>query len=131
MNPQNKMLLKIWSGVVVVFVLGCVTGAAIDGLYRSSVEKDQQALSIRETNQYFETLKREVNLTPEQVEKMGAILDQMRNNYKSVCAEVKPRYYSVREDARIKMRALLTPEQQQNFDKIVTQDDCKCPETPK
>jgi hypothetical protein len=131
MNPQNKMLLKIWGGVVVVFVLGCVTGAAIDGLYRSGLEKDSHALSIRETNQYFETLKREVNLTSEQVEKMGAILDQMRNNYKSVCAEVKPRYYSVREDARIKMRALLTPEQQQNFDKIVTQDDCKCPETPK
>jgi uncharacterized membrane-anchored protein YhcB (DUF1043 family) len=131
MNPQNKMLLKIWSGVVVVFILGCVTGAAIDGLYRSNLEKDQQALSIRETNQYFETLKREVNLTPEQVEKMSAILDQMRNNYKSVCAEVKPRYYSVREDARIKMRALLTHEQQQSFDKIVTQDDCKCPETPK
>ena len=27
--------------------------------------------------------------------------------------------------------AKLTPEQQQNFDKIVTQDDCKCPDTPK
>ena len=131
MNPQQKMLVKIWSAVIVVFILGCVTGAAVSGLYMSSASKDQQALSIRETNQYFETLKREVNLTNEQVEKMSAILDQMRNNYKSVCAEVKPRYYTVREEARIKMRALLTPEQQQSFDKIVTQDDCRCPETPK
>jgi uncharacterized membrane-anchored protein YhcB (DUF1043 family) len=131
MDSQNKMLVKIWSAVIVVFILGCVTGAAVSGLYLSSAEKNQQAISIRETNQYFETLKSQVNLTPEQVEKMAAILDQMRNNYKSVCAEVKPRYYTVREDARIKMRALLTPEQQQSFDKIVTQDDCKCPETPK
>lgn len=130
MDSQNKMLLKIWGAVIVVFILGCVTGAAISGLYMAPADSPQ-ALSIRETNQYFETLKSEVNLTSEQVEKMSAILDQMRNNYKSVCAEVKPRYYTVREDARIKMRALLTAEQQQRFDKIVTQDDCKCPETPK
>jgi hypothetical protein len=131
MNPQSKMLVKIWSAVLVVFILGCVTGAAISGLYLSPASKDPQAISMRETSQYFETLKREVNLTPQQVEKMSAILDQMRNNYKSVCAEVKPRYYNVREEARIRMRELLTPEQQQSFDKIVTQDDCKCPETPK
>jgi hypothetical protein len=131
MNPQSKMLVKIWSAVLVVFILGCVTGAAISGLYLSPAGKDPQAISMRETSQYFETLKREVNLTSEQVEKMSAILDQMRNNYKSVCAEVKPRYYTVREEARIRMRELLTPEQQQSFDKIVTQDDCKCPETPK
>jgi hypothetical protein len=130
MDSQNKMLLKIWGAVIVVFILGCVTGAAISGLYMAPADSPQ-ALSIRETNQYFETLKSEVNLSAEQVEKMSAILDQMRNNYKSVCAEVKPRYYTVREDARIKMRALLTAEQQQRFDKIVTQDDCKCPETPK
>jgi hypothetical protein len=131
MNPQQKMLVKIWSAVIVVFILGCVTGAALSGLYLSAAEKEQQAVSMRETTQYFETLKREVNLTSEQVDQMSAILDQMRNNYKSVCAEVKPRYYTVREEARIKMRALLTSEQQQRFDKIVTQDDCKCPETPK
>lgn len=131
MNPQSKMLVKIWSAVLVVFILGCVTGAAISGLYLSPASKDSQAISMRETSQYFETLKREVNLSSEQVEKMSAILDQMRNNYKSVCAEVKPRYYNVREEARIRMRELLTPEQQQSFDKIVTQDDCKCPETPK
>lgn len=131
MNPQNKMLLKIWSAVLVVFVLGCVTGAAVSGLYFSPSGDDPQANSMRQTNEYFDTLKREVNLTSEQVEKMGSILDQMRNNYKSVCAEVRPRYYHVREEARIKMRELLTPDQQERFDTIVTQDDCKCPETPK
>jgi hypothetical protein len=131
MNSQNKMLVKIWSAVIVVFILGCVTGAAVSGLYFSPSGNDQQAISMRETGEYFDRLKREVNLTPQQVEKMSSILDQMRNDYKSVCADVRPRYYHVRESARIKMRELLAPEQQERFDAIVTQDDCKCPETPK
>jgi hypothetical protein len=132
MTPQNKMLIKLWSAVIVVFILGCITGAAVNSIYSSSAKDDKtNAVNVRDTNAYFEALKREVNLTPEQEQKMSVILDQMRNNYKSVCAEVKPRYYNVREEARIKMRELLTPAQQQNFDKIVTQDDCKCPEAPK
>lgn len=131
MNPQNKMLIKLWSAVIVVFILGCITGAAVNSIYSSSAKNDNTPVNVRDTAAYFETLKREVNLTPEQEQKMSVILDQMRNNYKSVCAEVKPRYYNVREEARIKMRELLTPAQQQNFDKIVTQDDCKCPDTPK
>src|SRR5687768_16906049 len=131
MDPQNKVLVKIWSAVIVVFVLGCVTGAAVSGLYFSPSGNDPETLSLRQTTEYFDTLKREVNLTPEQVERMSGILDQMRNNYKSVCAEVRPRYYHVREEARVKMRELLTPQQQERFDAIVTQDDCKCPETPK
>jgi hypothetical protein len=131
MDPQNKMLIKIWSAVIVVFVLGCVTGAAVSGLYFSPSGNDPEAIARRQTTEYFDTLKREVNLTSEQVDRMSGILDQMRNNYKSVCAEVRPRYYHVREEARVKMRELLTPQQQERFDAIVTQDDCKCPETPK
>jgi Spy/CpxP family protein refolding chaperone len=72
-----------------------------------------------------------VKLTPEQEGKMRAILDEMRGEYKAVCAEVRPRYYNVRESARLRMRQLLTSEQQKSFDTIVTQDDCSCPETPK
>ena len=131
MNPQRKMLLKIWSGVAVVFLLGCITGAAVNGLYLSGAGKDTKTISPRDTNEYFETLKREVKLTPQQEERMSAILDEMRNDYKSVCAEVRPRYYNVRESARLKMRQLLTPAQQERFDAIVTKDDCSCPETLK
>ena len=130
MNPQGKMLIKIWSGVAVVFLLGCITGAAINGLYTAN-SNSNKTISVRDTNEYFETLKREVKLTPQQEERMSLILEQMRNEYKSVCAEVRPRYYNVRESARLKMRELLTSEQQARFDTIVTQDDCRCPEPSK
>jgi hypothetical protein len=128
MNTQRKMLLKIWGAVIIVFILGCITGLAISGLYFT---KSAAPSSVHDTDAYFETLKREVKLTPEQEGKMRAILDEMRGEYKAVCAEVRPRYYNVRESARLRMRQLLTSEQQKSFDTIVTQDDCSCPETPK
>jgi Spy/CpxP family protein refolding chaperone len=132
MNEQMRASIKIWGAVFLVFVLGCITGGALSGLYMSrSSENDQKPVSMRDTSEYFETLKHEVNLTPEQETKMSAILDEMRNQYKSVCAEVRPRYFALREDARVRMRNLLSPEQQKKFDTIVTQDDCKCPEQPK
>jgi uncharacterized membrane protein len=130
MNAQRKMLIKIWSAVIIVFILGCITGAAVSGVYLSNTTTVAPTI-VHDTNEYFETLKREVKLTPEQEAKMSAILDEMRGEYKTVCAEVRPRYYNVRESARLKMRQLLTPEQQERFDTIVTKDDCSCPDQPK
>jgi Spy/CpxP family protein refolding chaperone len=132
MNERNRATMKIWGAVLLVFVLGCITGGAISGFYLSrSSDDSQQSISMRDKDEYFDTLRHEVNLTPEQETKMSAVLDEMRDKYKSVCAEVRPRYFALREDARLRMREVLSPEQQKKFDTIVTQDDCKCPEQKK
>jgi hypothetical protein len=89
------------------------------------------AVSIRDTEAYFETLKRELTLNDEQASAMRVILDRTRDDYKAVCADVRPRYDVVRERARGQMRALLSPEQQPRFDSIITSEDCRCPEPKK
>jgi hypothetical protein len=48
-----------------------------------------------------------------------------------VCADVRPRYDTLRERTRGQMRALLTADQQPRFDSIITQEDCRCPEQKK
>lgn len=134
MNPQKKMWLKTWLVLAVVFFLGCVTGASLDGIYRLRAGADRQAVmapSIRDTDAYFDTLKRELDLNSEQEASMRTVLDRTRDEYKAVCADVRPRYDVVRVRAREQMRALLTAGQQQRFDLIVTQEDCKCPEPKK
>lgn len=131
MNIESKAWLKVLAVLLVVFALGGVTGAAIGGLFRSSASIDDPGHSIRDTSSYFDTLKREIDLTPEQAAQMSAILDEMRDEYKSVCAEVRPRYHALRESARLRMRALLTDDQKERFDSIVTQEDCKCPDQKK
>jgi hypothetical protein len=134
MNSQKKMWLKIWVVLAVVFFLGCVTGASLDGIYRLRAGADRQSViapSIRDTDAYFDTLKRELDLNSEQEISMRTILDRTRDEYRAVCADVRPRYDVVRGRAREQMRALLTSDQQQRFDLIVTQEDCKCPEPKK
>ena len=76
-------------------------------------------------------LTRELTLNAEQSASMRAILDRTRDDYKAVCADVRPRYDVVRERAREQMRALLTAGQQTRFDSIVTAEDCRCPELKK
>ena len=135
MNAQNKMWLKVWSIAAVIFALGCVTGAAVDGLYRTRAKEpavsQSAAVSMRDTEAYFATLQRELALDEEQSSAMHEILNKTREEYKAVCADVRPRYDVVRERARNQMRALLSAEQQPRFDSIVTAEDCRCPEQKK
>ena len=135
MNDQRRMWLKVWSIAAVIFALGCVTGAAVDGLYRTRVKdpvvSQTAAVSMRDTEAYFATLQRELVLDETQATAMHAILDTTREEYKAVCSEVRPRYDVVRERARTQMRALLSAEQLPRFDAIVTAEDCRCPELKK
>ena len=123
MNTRWKSWMKVWAVLLVVFALGCVTGAALDGIYRLRAKTDQPTLAppMRDTDAYFETLKRELTLTAEQSSAIQAILNRTRDDYKAVCADVRPRYDSLRERTRNQMRALLTADQLPRFDSIITQ----------
>ena len=129
MNSQRK----VWLAFLIVFALGGVTGAALDGVYRLRASSSEQmpVMSIRDTDAYFDTLQRELALSEDQSSAMRVILDRTRDDYKAVCSDVRPRYDSVRERARGQMRALLTADQQPRFDAIVTAEDCRCPELKK
>jgi hypothetical protein len=128
MITQEKLWLKGLLVLLVVFSLGGVTGAALDGLYRSRTNAALQLTAGRDARDNFESLKRELNLSTEQSRAIKSILDEMRNDYGAICADVRPRYDELRERARGRMRTLLTPDQQQRFDSIVIKDDCSsCP----
>jgi Spy/CpxP family protein refolding chaperone len=126
MNKAGGLRLKIWLVLVAVFALGCVTGAALDGLYRSRAgvrggagEEDR----ARRAEANFERMRRELNLTDEQTTRMRAVLDETREEYRRLRAEVRPRFEEPRLRARARMRELLTPEQQQKFDALAAERD--------
>ena len=120
MTLPGHTRLKVWLVLVVVFVLGSITGAALTGLYRSRAGADRPERAMHER---FEKMRRELNLTDEQTKSVSAILDDTRNEYRSLRAELRPRFEEPRQKARTKIRALLTPEQQQKFDALVAQHD--------
>ena len=124
MTERGKTLLKIWLALVSVFALGCITGFSLDSVYRLRAGGRRPAEG-RKTEEVFERMKRDLNLNDQQAAQIRAILDETRNEYRQLRAEVKPRYDGVRQNARTKIRALLTPEQQQKFDAKVAERDAR------
>lgn len=127
MTERGKTLLKIWLAVVGVFALGCVTGVSLDSVYRlrAGGERSEMRGSKRDTEEVFERMKRDLDLNDQQSTQIRAILDQTRDDYRQLRAEVRPRYDAVRQNARTKIRALLTPEQQRKFDAKVAEHDAR------
>jgi Spy/CpxP family protein refolding chaperone len=126
MMPRGRTRLKIWLAVVGIFALGCVTGASLDSVYRLRFGNDARQEGRGERGkESFEEMKRDLGLNEQQATQIRAILDQTRNDYRALRAEVRPRYDALRQIARTRIRALLTPEQQQRFDARVAEHDAK------
>jgi hypothetical protein len=117
---QGHTTLKVWLVLVVVFVLGACTGGAITGFYRAMTRPGKTNSASR-----IERLRSDLNLNDDQMKSVSAILDDTKNEYKALRAEVKPRFDEPRQKARAKIRALLTPEQQQKFDAMIAQQDAQ------
>ena len=120
MNPQGRTTLKVWLVLVVVFLLGSLTGGAVTGFYRSMSRPNRG-----EPRDRMEKIRRDLSLTDDQMKSVSAILDDTKNEYKSLRQELKPRFDEPRQKARVKIRALLTPEQQQKFDAMVAEKDAQ------
>ncbi|MBV9957308.1 MAG: hypothetical protein JO360_02770 [Acidobacteria bacterium] len=117
MSAPGKTRLKIWLVIVGVFALGCVTGASLDSVYRLRGRGGKA--------DGFERMKRDLNLNEQQSTQIRAIVDQTRNDYRSLRTEVRPRYDAIRQSARTRIRALLDPEQQQRFDARMAERDAR------
>lgn len=127
MSGAGGLRLKIWLVLVAVFAFGCVTGAALDGLYRSraGARAGRGEDERRKSEAHFERMRRELGLTDEQAARMRAVLDETRDEYRRLRAEVRPRFEEPRLKARARMRELLAPEQQQKFDALAAERDAQ------
>jgi Spy/CpxP family protein refolding chaperone len=130
MTLTGRTTLKIWGVLLVVFVLGSVTGAALTGLYRSRAGGGAEAHE-RAMHERFEKMRTELSLTDQQTTSVRTILDETRNEYRALRTELRPRFEEPRMKARTRIRALLTPEQQQKFDALMAQQDAQHDEEQK
>jgi Spy/CpxP family protein refolding chaperone len=124
---SNGARAKVIAAALAVFVLGCVTGAALDSAYRlrAAGPARRPPHEQRRDDHFFESLQRNLNLDARQSEQIRAVIDETREGYRQLRTEVRPRYDSLRRDGRTKIRALLTPEQQQKFDQMTAERDAR------
>lgn len=126
MTERGKSLLKIWLAVVGVFVLGCITGVSLDSVYRMRAGGERAGAGRKNgKEQVFEQMKRDLNLNDQQAGQIRSILEQTRDEYRQLRSEFRPRYDAVKQNARTRIRALLSPEQQQKFDAKVAERDAR------
>jgi predicted metalloprotease len=121
MTLPGETRVKIWLVLLVVFVLGGVTGAALTGLLRSRASGGRP----ESREQRFEKMRQDLKLDNQQTSAVRAILDETRNEYRALRTELRPRFEEPRLKARAKIRALLNAEQQQKFDVMTAQQDAQ------
>lgn len=120
--------IKIWIVFVVVFALGCATGAALDGVYRSRAaagagrtEEDRK----RDSEAHFNKLRADLNLSDEQATKIRGVLEETQGEYRQLRTELRPRFDEPRLKARARIRELLDEGQRRKFDEITAQMDAR------
>jgi Spy/CpxP family protein refolding chaperone len=117
---------KVIAAALAVFVLGCVTGAALDSAYRLRAAGRQRPPQRQQgRGDFFESLQKNLNLDERQAAQVRAIIDETRDGYRQLRDDARPRYDALRRDGRTRIRALLTPEQQQKFDQMTAERDAR------
>src|SRR4051812_37467564 len=115
---------KVIGAALAVFVLGCVTGAALDSAYRLRAAGHRRPPQPQR-EEFFESLQKNLGLDERQSAQIRAVIDETREGYRQLRIEVRPRYDALRRDGRARIRALLTPEQQQQFDRMTAERDAR------
>lgn len=127
MTSLSKVKFQVWLLILVVFLLGSVTGASIDRLVflkgQSGPHSGGGGRGGR--GQMIEMMKRDLNLTDEQTTTIRAIFEDMRKEFSPRRFDECPGVKESREKSRARVRAVLTPEQQKKYDEINAKRDAE------
>ncbi|HKX28689.1 MAG TPA: hypothetical protein VJ302_13405 [Blastocatellia bacterium] len=112
---------------MLVFVLGGITGGALDHLYvqKWNPKPGGQAGpgSRKGSQQMLENMKRDLELNEDQVSAIRAIFDETRKEFHPKRFANCPGFKEARAKTNSMIKAVLTPEQQKRFDEITQQHE--------
>jgi hypothetical protein len=100
-----------------VFTLGLAAGAMGLRLYERSYGALAEGRGGRfDRERYVSLLTRDVQLTADQRKELDRILDDTREEFAEVRKTIAPQVTEIKERARGRIRAMLTPDQQPRFE---------------
>jgi hypothetical protein len=97
--------------LVVVFLLGVALGAG--GMYWA------------QSRDMLVQAKPKPKMAQDQKQQLGAILDETRESYDTLWAEIDPKFEAARWAGREKIRAILNAKQKEQFEELVRRLDAK------
>ncbi len=118
MNVSRKSIALY---VALVFVSGAVLGVFGDRLYNvTTVASKGKKLSPEEFRRgYLGFMQKRLTLTDPQVTQLGLILDETRARMNEVHERTIPEQQEIQKTQSEKIRALLTPAQQSEYDVVI------------
>jgi hypothetical protein len=128
MTSQGTVKLQVWLSILVVFVLGGVTGASLDRLYlqkQNPGRTNQGGPNWRGRQQMLEDMKRDLKLSDDQVTAVRTIFEETRKEFQPKRFSECPGFKEMRQKTRERIRAVLSPEQQKRYDEITAQREAE------
>jgi Spy/CpxP family protein refolding chaperone len=116
----SRAAIAVYVGLI--FASGAVLGAFGQRLYRASLDankapsrRDPEALRRKVVELYRDRL----HLSGDQVTQLNTIMDETRARVEEIRHQNRPAYQKIHEEQDAKIRGMLTPDQQAEFDKIM------------
>ena len=105
-----------WKQIVFAFLFGAVVTAL--GTYACPFYHRPWGGGKHFQERMLKRFDAKLNLTPDQEERLAAILEQKRGKIDALRSEMRPKFEEIRKTTRVEIRQILTPEQQTKFDKM-------------
>ena len=112
---RTTRLAAVW--LAIVFLAGTLFGFVVHGLYNQRPARAANPKEFRE--RYVARLQRELSLSPEQLTQVTAILEQTSQRFQEIRDRMEPEFQAIREQQRLRIMAILTPDQQPKYQKII------------
>jgi Spy/CpxP family protein refolding chaperone len=115
---MNFSRAAIAAYVGLIFASGAVLGFYSNRLYIAT-QASEKPRPEEFRKKLLETFRDRLHLTDDQVTKVNAIMDETRSRVEETRRQMKPAYQKIHEEQDQKFRAILTPDQLTEFDKIL------------
>ena len=112
--------LKLATGIVLIFALGVLCGVLGSGMYfKQRIDHFRESGPQTRKELLMKRLTRRLELTPQQQEKVAVIFEEMRGQLFSLRTKHRPDLERIREQGHARIKAILTAEQQIQFDEMM------------
>jgi Spy/CpxP family protein refolding chaperone len=127
-NPNSQSKARFI--VVSVFVIGFAAGALALNLYQQLTSSKAKDGPRNGTEYLLQRMNDKVGLLSDQKEQIKKVLDETNDKYREIRKDLEPRikdfeprFNSVRQESRDRIRALLTADQLPKYEQMVAEHD--------
>lgn len=120
MKKANLILAAL-----VIFIAGMTGGVALSDLrWKNRVRKERERRDLVSSPlgyrlEFLRRVQRELNLTPDQQARIEDHIRRSQDRFRTLWQPVAPEVRSEMEEVRSRIRAELTPEQRERFDRML------------